>query len=136
MSASRLEVFAQAFAPVTDHPSPALALSSFTGSSAAFAATVLAIHPPKDGVPFVLAVTPGLPEADVLADDLTVLSAESGVRVLDFPPVLEDDASTTAARLRVSAALGAYRLRPYPLVIVAPLPALLKGVPPTARRRF
>ena len=132
MSASCLEVFAQAFAPVTDHPSPALALSSFTGSSAAFAATVLAIHPPKDGVPFVLAVTPGLPEADVLADDLSALSAESGVRVLDFPPVLEDDASTTAARLRVSAALGAYRLRPYPLVIVAPLPALLKGVPPSA----
>ena len=37
-----------------------------------------------------------------------------------------------AARLKVSAAIGAYRIRPYPLVIVAPIPALAKGIPASA----
>ena len=129
MSETRLEAFAKAFAPAMEHPSPDLALPSFTGSSGAFAAVVLATRPPKGGVPFVLAVTPGLPEADVLTDDLTALAEEGGVRVLEFPPVLEDDASSMAARLKVSAALGAYGLRPYPLAIVTSMPALRTGVP-------
>ncbi len=112
MSETRLEAFAKVFAPAMENPSPDLALPSFTGSSGAFAAVVLAMHPPKGGVPFVLAVTPGLPEADVLTDDLTVLAEEGGVRVLECPPGLEDDAASMAARLKVSAALGAYGLRP------------------------
>lgn len=131
-SGARFEAFAKAFAPVTEHPSPALALSSLTGSSAAFVAATLARHPPADGVPFVLAITPGLPEADSLVDDLVVLEKECGVRTLDFPPELEGDPSATAARLKVSAALGAYGMRPYPLVVVTPVPALRKGVPAAA----
>ncbi len=114
---------------MTDHPSPAVALPSFTGSSAAFAAVALACKPPARGVPFVLAVSPGLPEADVLADDLAVFEKSGMVRVLEFPPMLEDDPSSTAARLRVSAALGAYSIRPYPLVVATSPPALQKGVP-------
>ena len=43
-------------------------------------------------MPFVLAVTPGLPEADAVADDLRVLEGECGVRALSFPPPLEDGA--------------------------------------------
>ena len=125
----RLDAFVKAFAPVMDHPSPVLAISSFTGSSAAFAAAVLAKRPPAGGIPFVLAVTPGLPEADQLVDDLGVLEKECGVRTLEFPPELEDDPSATAARIKVAAALGAYGIRPYPLVVVAPVPALRKGVP-------
>ncbi len=122
----RTEAFAEAFAPgVVNHPSPALALSAFTGSAAAFAAVVLA---KRGKTPLVLAVTPGLPEADVLTDDLRVLEDEAGVRVLEFPPPLEDDSSSTAARLKVSAALGAYAIRPYPLVIVSSVRALETGV--------
>lgn len=127
--AERLAAFERAFTSVLENPSPALALSSFTGSAAAFAAMSLARRIPAGAVPMILAVTPGLPEADRLTDDLEVLAAEGGVRVLEFPPPLEGDASSTAARLRVSAALGAYRIRPYPLVVVSPMPALFKTVP-------
>ena len=126
----RLKIFAQGFRAVAEHPSPAVALPSFAGSAAAFAAAALAL----DGrdVPFVLAVTPGLPEADALFDDLRVLEKESPIRALEFPPVLEDDRTSTAARIKVAAVLGAYRMRPYPLVVVAPMTALLGGVPAAA----
>ena len=50
------------------------------------------------------------------------------MRVLEFPPEIEDDRSSVAARLKVSAALGAYSIRPYPLVVIAPVVALSKGV--------
>ena len=45
---------------------------------------------------------------------------------------LEDDRTTTAARLKTVAALDAYMLRPYPLVIVAPFAALRDPVPTAA----
>ena len=111
---------------MTGSPSPLLALSSFTGSSAAVAAAVLS----ERG--FVLAVTPGLPEADALLADLRVLENECPVRALEFPPPLEDDRSSLAARLKVAAVLGAYRQRPYPLVVVAPAAALATDVPQAA----
>ena len=116
-----------------DHPSPALALASFTGSSAAFAAAVAALAPHEGDTPLVIAVTPGLPEADALRADLAALAAaDGGPRVLEFPPPLDDDRAGTAARLKVAAALGAYALRPYPLVIVAPAAALATPVPAAA----
>ncbi|MGN0846729.1 MAG: transcription-repair coupling factor [Kiritimatiellia bacterium] len=111
---------------MTGSPSPSLALSSFTGSSAAFAAAALS----ERG--FVLVVTPGLPEVDELMADLRVLEGECPVRALEFPPPLEDDRSTHAARLKVAAVLGAYRMRPYPLVVVAPAAALATDVPAAA----
>ena len=55
-----------------------------------------------------------------------------GVRRPEFPPALEDDRTTTAARLKTVAALDAYMLRPYPLVIVAPFAALGDPVPTAA----
>ncbi len=132
-SRDRLTRFAEAFQAVTEHPSPCLALSSFTGSSAAFAAVTLATGKPREGrLPLVLAVTPGLPEADLLSANLSVLEKECTVRILEFPPALEDDRTTTAARLKTVAALDAYMLRPYPLVIVAPFAALRDAVPTAA----
>ena len=129
----RLARFAEAFQEVAEHPSPCLALSSFTGSSAAFAAVSLATSKAGAGrLPLVLAVTPGLPEADLLAANLSVLEKECTVRILEFPPALEDDRTTTAARLKTVAALDAYMLRPYPLVIVAPFAALRDSVPTAA----
>ena len=126
----RLELFARALRQVSEHKSPSLALPSLAGSAPAFAAAAMALD--GRGSPFVLVVAPGIPEADAIADDLRVLSKESPIRALDFPPVLEDDRSSTAARLRTASALGAYRMRPYPLVVVAPMPALLQGIPMAA----
>ena len=122
----RYIAFKEAFRSVAEHPSPALALSSFTGSSAAFAASVLS----ERG--FVLVIVSGLPEADALMADLKVLERECPVRALEFPPPLEDDRSSMAARLKVAAVLGAYRMRPHPLVVVAPAAALAVGVPASA----
>ena len=109
-------MFEKAFGEGTDVPSSVLALPSFSGSATAFAAAALArgerrargARPTEEDSPFVLVVTPGIPEADTVADDLRVLEGESGVRSLAFPPPLEDDPASTAARLRVSAALGAW----------------------------
>ena len=129
---ARLELFEAAFKTVAENPSPTLALSSFTGSSAAFAAAALARKPLEDAPGMVLAVTPGLVEADDLVADLTALERFGAVRVLEFPPPIEDDRSTTAARLKTATALGAYHLRPHPLVIVAPAAALATPVPAAA----
>lgn len=111
---------------MTENPSPYLALSSMNGSSAAFAAAVLS----ERG--FVLVVTPGLPEADALMSDLHVLENECDVRAIEFPPPLEGDRSATAQRLKVASVLGAYRMRPYPLVVVAPAASLATPVPHSA----
>ena len=122
--AKSFELFEKAFVPgVVEHPSPVLCISSLTGASAAYAAAAIARASAKSGGPL-LAVVPGLPEADALVSDIELLSDEAGVRVLEFPPQLEDDPGAAAARLKVSATLGAYALRPYPFVVVAPYPAL------------
>ena len=139
-ASKRFALFEKAFGEGTDVPSSVFALPSFSGSATAFAAAALArgerrargARPTDEDSPFVLVVTPGIPEADTVADDLRVLEGESGVRSLAFPPPLEDDPASTAARLKVSAALGAWRMRPYPLVVVAPSAALLTGVPDAA----
>ncbi len=120
----RFDIFLKAFCAGVPEGAPAVAYQSLTGSSAAFAAATLAL---KDGG-VVLAVTPGLPEADALFADAGAIADEAGVRVLEFPPVIEDDRGSLSARLKVSAALGAYSIRPYPLVIVAPVMALAEGV--------
>ncbi len=120
----RFDIFAKAFNAGVPKGAPAVAYPSLTGSSAAFAAATLAVA--RKNV--VLAVTSGLPEADMLFSDIETLADEAGVRALEFPVVIEDDRSSIAARLKVSATLGAYSIRPYPLVIVAPVMALREGV--------
>ena len=127
----QFDIFSKAFGAGVPEGAPAVAYSSLTGSAAAFAAATLAV---KSGR-VVLAVTAGLPEADTLSADLETMADEVGVRVLEFPPSIEDDRSTVAARLKVSAALGAYAIRPYPLVIVAPVMALREGVAASDRVR-
>ena len=120
----RFDIFHKAFNAGVPEGTPAVAYQSLIGGASAFAAASLAV---KDGG-VVLAVVSGLPEADTLFSDLESISDEAGVRVLEFPPEIEDDRSSTAARLKVSAALGAYAIRPYPLVVVAPVVALSEGV--------
>lgn len=120
----RCDIFAKAFCAGVPDGAPAVAYQSFSGSAAAFAAATLAVR----GKGVVLAVTAGLPEADALFADLEAIADEVGVRVLEFPPDIEDDRCSTAARLKVSAVLGAYMMRPYPLVIVSPVVALAGAV--------
>jgi transcription-repair coupling factor (superfamily II helicase) len=127
-----LDRFEETFWAAAFSPSPKVSLSSFTGSSSAFVSLALARDGKFSGVPFVLAVTPGLPEADVLYGDLCELSSGAGVRVLEFPPLLDGEAVATSARLKTAAAIDAYSTRPYPLVVVASYPALLGEVPRAA----
>ena len=120
----RFDIFRNAFNAGVPDGAPAVAYQSLVGGANAFAAASLAVN--CGGV--VLAVVSGLPEADTLFSDLESISDEVGMRVLEFPPEIEDDRSSVAARLKVSAALGAYSIRPYPLVVIAPVVALSKGV--------
>ena len=69
---SALELFASRFTPPSLAEGGAVAISSLTGSADAFLALALA-----DDSRFVLAVTPGLPDADRLADDLRILTTSS-----------------------------------------------------------
>ena len=125
-----LKTFASRFAPPGLTPGGALSLSSLTGAADAFLARTLAFASPKanDGR-VVLAVTPGLPDADRLADDLRLLTSKEQTRVLEFPPLLAGDKAALGTRLKTIAALRAWGLSPYPCVIVAPFPSLAIPIP-------
>ena len=99
-----------------------LCIPSLTGASDAFLAVTLA----REGL--VLAVTPGLPDADRLADDLRLV-APPDVRVLEFPPPLDGDKSALGTRLKTIAALRARDISPWPGVVVAAFPALSAPIP-------
>ena len=120
----RFDIFLKAFTAGVPDGTPAVAYQSLVGSSSAFAAAALAVK--SGGV--VVAIVSGLPEADTLFSDVESIADEAGVRALEFPPEIEDDRGSLGARLKVSAALGAYSIRPYPLVIVTPVVALKEGV--------
>ena len=84
----------------------------------------------------VLAITPGLPDADRLADDLRLLTKDKNLgtdpyqtRILEFPPLLEGDKSALGTRLKTIAALKAWGLSPYPCIVIAAFPALATPIP-------
>ena len=121
-----LELFASRFAPSGGRPRGAFALSSLTGAADAFLALALASG---DSPRIVLAVTPGLPDADRLTDDLRLLTARTPTRILEFPPLVAGDKSSLGTRLKTVAALKAWGLSPYPCVVVAPFPSLASPIP-------
>ena len=121
-----LELFASRFAPPGDSPRGAFALSSLTGAADAFLALTLASG---DSPRIVLAVTPGLPDADRLTDDLRLLTARTPTRILEFPPLVAGDKASLGTRLKTVAALKAWGLSPYPCVVVAPFPSLASPIP-------
>ena len=102
---SAIELFASRFAPPALENGGAVSVSSLTGSADAFLALALA-----GDSKFVLAVTPGLPDADRLADDLGILAANPApgakrkaplpVRILEFPPLLDGDRNALGVRLK------------------------------------
>ena len=106
-----LELFASRFTPPRGKNGEALSvcIPSLTGSADAFLALTLT----RDDR-LILAITPGQPEADRLADDLKILSAKSPTRILELPPKLADDKSALGTRLKTIAALKARAINPYP----------------------
>jgi len=121
-----LELFASRFAPPALENGGAVSVSSLTGSADAFLALALAGE-----ARFVLAVTPGLPDADRLADDLRLLAPREAraVRILEFPPLLGGDRNALGVRLKTLSAIKAWSLSPYPCVVVAAYPALATPMP-------
>ena len=122
-----LSIFASHFTPPgwKSGGAASLCIPSLTGSADSFLALTLA----KDRI--VLAITPGLPDADRLADDLRLLSAKLPTRILEFPPQLDADRTALGLRLKTIAALKAWPLNPYPCVVVASFPALTTPIPQT-----
>ena len=124
-----LNRFASLFTP----PAPAgggrmsFCIPSLTGCADAFLAAALA-RPNK----IVLVVTPGLPDADRLFDDLSLVTAREPTRVLEFPPLLDNDKSSLGLRLKAIAALRAWPERPYPAIVVATCHALAQPIPASA----
>ena len=123
-----LELFSSRFSPPSPTEGGAVAISSLTGAADAFLALAL-----TKGSHLVLAATPGLPDADRLADDLHTLSSTipsaRNIRVLEFPPPLSGDVGALGTRLKTLAALRAWPLSPYPCVLVVSSPALSSPVP-------
>ena len=120
------QLFASRFTPPGLATGGAVSISALTGSADAFLAwSLAACESPR----LVLAVTPGIPDADRLADDLRLLTARDPTRVLEFPPLFSGDKAALGTRLKTLAALKAWGLSPYPCVIVAPFPALATPVP-------
>ncbi|MBQ4439680.1 MAG: transcription-repair coupling factor [Kiritimatiellae bacterium] len=119
-----LELFGKYLPPV-EFRGGAFAVAPMTGSAAAFlcAAATKSVT---------LAIVPGIPHADRLAADLRLIAANSPsfpLRILDFPPPLAGDKSTLALRIKAIAALKAWSINPYPLVLVAPVAALEAQLP-------
>ena len=120
-----LEKFASVFTPPGPAADGAVAIPSLTGAADAFVARTLALRSRS----VVLAVTPGLPDADRLVDDLRLITARDPIRLFEFPPLLDGEKSALGLRLKTIAALRAYDLAPYPAIVVAPFPALATPIP-------
>ena len=124
---SAVENFNSKFTPPGAGPGGAVCISSLTGSADAFLALARTAAGGKPRI--VLAVTPGLPDADRLADDLRILTEREPTRILELPPLVQDDKSSLGTRLKTVAALRAWALNPYPAVVVASFPALSTPIP-------
>ena len=128
-----LRAFASAFAPPGENSAGGWCVPSLTGAADAFLALALTEEGPcadeENHARVVLAVVPGLPDADRLVDDLRLLTAKSPVRIFEFPPRLGDDRTALGTRLKTLSALKAWGISPYPCVVVAPFPALATPVP-------
>ena len=119
------QLFASRFAPPgwKSGGGGTVCIPSLVGAADAFLASALVA---KNRV--VLAVTPGIPDAERLADDLRAISG-SDVRILEFPPPQDDDKSAIGIRMKTVAALKAWEMSPYPCVVVASFPALASPLP-------
>ena len=121
-----VKLFSSRFTPPDDFAGGRIAIPSLTGSADAFLALALAGETKKKDR-LVLALTPGIPDAERLGDDLGLIAKRT--RILEFPAFLPDDRRALGLRLKTLAALRSWAIRPYPCVIVAPVPALATPLP-------
>lgn len=117
-----IRLFASKLPPPEELSRGGFAFPSAVGASDAFLAMALV----QDNI--LAVVTPGLPDADRLYDDLALLSAKTAVRLLEFPPLIPDDKSSLGTRLKTIAALKAWELNPYPAIVVIPFVSLASPV--------
>lgn len=104
----------------------AFAVSPLSGCADAFLALAAAtLREPS----VTLAVTAGIPDCERLVADLELIAARTNVRIMEFPALLESDKSSLGLRLKTLAALKAWALNPYPLIVVAPFVALSTPLP-------
>lgn len=131
-------IFAASFSPPDLASGGAISISSLTGSADAFLALDLTNgFATTAGPRLVLAVAPGLPDADRLADDLRILTSDAKgtnafayqVRILEFPPLLDGDRTALGLRLKTLAAIRAWSISPHACVVVTSFPALSTPVP-------
>ena len=124
-----LDLFASRFIPLADSVRGCVSTPPLPGSSKAFAAIALSGALSPDRPPrIVLAATPGIPDAERLADDIASLERHSGCKAIEFPPELGDDKSVLGCRLKTLATVEEWSAKPFPLVIVAPATALSEKV--------
>lgn len=125
---SAVETFARQFNESV--PRGVSSIAPLTGASKAFAAAALAMQTGKNGEPpLVIAIAPGIPEAETLAEDLRILSESGFFNLTELPPPLEDDPGTLAARARAAAEIAALSQKSTPLVIAASAIAALASIP-------
>ncbi len=131
-------IFAASFSPPDLASGGAISISSLTGSADAFLALDLTNgFATTAGPRLVLAVAPGLPDADRLADDLRILTSDAKgtnafayqARILEFPPLLDGDRTALGLRLKTLAAIRAWSISPHACVVVTSFPALSTPVP-------
>ena len=128
-----LEIFASSFLREIGGRPGDVALPPLAGAAGAFAAVSLA-RPPAGGgeARLVLAVTPGIPESERLADDIAVISRFAPCSILEFPPPIENDMAALGARMKAAAAVRSWTESPEPLVIAASAASLEAPVPQNA----
>ena len=133
-----LSIFASFFTPPEKFSegsgSFSLCIPSLTGAANAFLALALAAKATSPRL--VLAITPGLPDADRLTDDLKTLTGGKALgaeayqtRILEFPPLLDGEKASLGTRLKTIAAVKAWAISPYPAVVIASFPALMTPIP-------
>lgn len=131
-----VELFASCLPNSLFESNGSLALPSLTGGSNAFLALSLASRPTPR---VVIALTEGLPSADRLYDDLTLLTNSSdispsafGVRIAEFPPLDQGEKTSLGVRAKTLAQLKAWSINPYPFVIVVPYASLARPIAVTS----
>ena len=137
-----IEIFASRFTPPGSSAGGAgplalgscptsICVPSLTGSANAFLAAILASNCPlrPNRISLVLAITPGIPDAERLTDDLEILTAKLPHRILELPPLIAGDKSALGLRLKTIAAVKAWSMNPYPCVVVASYPAIATPIP-------
>ena len=100
-------------------------IKNLTGSADAFLSIAL-----SETAENILAITPGIPDAERLANDLEILStAEKKLDVRYFPALLDDENNSFGLRIKLARELKSPTANKTKRIIVAPFAAVKQGIP-------